>query len=51
MKLPTNLGMILLAVFLILYGLIALLGLSFHGSHYVMGGLAIASGVLLILGK
>lgn len=44
-----RLGMILLAVWLILEGLILLLGLSFTGLNAVMGLLALAAGILLLL--
>lgn len=43
--------MMLLAVWLILSGLINLLGLAFAGLGIVMGVLAIASGVLILIGK
>ena len=49
MHLTRNLGMILLAIWLILYGLIALLGLSFSGLGVIMAILAIAAGVLILL--
>jgi len=51
MHLTHNLGMILLAIWLILYGLIALLGLSFSGLGVIMAILAIAAGVLILLGR
>ncbi len=51
MKLPSNLGMTLLAVWLILDGLIALLALSFSGLPLIMAILAIAAGVLILLNK
>lgn len=51
MKLPKNLGMILLAIWLILYGVIALLALSFSGLPLIMAILALAAGVLLLLDK
>ncbi len=44
-----NWGMLLLAIWLILYGLIALLGLSFSGLGVIMAILAIAAGVLILL--
>ena len=50
MTMPKNLGMILLAVWLILTGLVGL-GLSFPYLGYVVAGLAIAAGALLLLGK
>jgi hypothetical protein len=51
MRLTQNLGMLLLAIWLILYGLIALLGLSFSGLGVIMAILAIAAGVLILLGR
>lgn len=51
MKLTRNLGMVLLAVWLILTGVIPLINLSFAGLGIVMAGLAIASGVFLIIGR
>jgi len=51
MKLTRNLGMVLLAVWLILTGVIPLVNLSFAGLGTVMAGLAIASGVFLIIGR
>jgi hypothetical protein len=50
-QLTKNLGMILLAVWLIISGLIQLLGLSFSGLGLLMGILAIAAGVLIALGR
>jgi hypothetical protein len=50
MKLPKNLGMILLAIWLILYGLLtAPIGLSFAYSGVILAVLAIAAGVLILL--
>lgn len=43
-----NLGTILLAIWLILTGLRGVISLSFHYDHLVLGGLAIAAGVLLV---
>jgi hypothetical protein len=51
MKLTTNIGMILLSVWLILTGLIPLLSFSFTGMGTVMAILAIASGVLIVVGR
>jgi hypothetical protein len=48
MKLPKNLGMILLAVWLIATGLIALLHFTFPSEPLVMAILAIAAGALLL---
>lgn len=51
MKIPQNLGMLLLGVWLILSGLIPLLSLHFDGLGTLMAVLAIAAGALLIAGK
>ncbi len=49
---PTrNLGMLLLAVWLILTGLIALFGVTFEGIGTVMGLIALLAGVLVLLGR
>ena len=51
MKLPKNLGMALLAVWLILFGILTapFLKFSFSYSGDVLAVLAIASGVLLLM--
>jgi len=49
MNLTQNLGMLLLGVWLILSGLIALLGLSFQGLPLLMGILALIAGILIVL--
>jgi len=46
-----NIGMLLLAIWLILYGLIALFSLSFNGLGIIMGLLAIAAGIFILLGR
>ncbi len=51
MKLPKNLGMLLLSIWLILTGLIPLVSLSFSGLGTLMAILAIAAGVLILLGR
>ena len=51
MKITRNLGMLLLALWLILTGLIPLLNLSFSGLGTVMAILAIAAGVLIVVGR
>jgi hypothetical protein len=51
MKLNRNLGTLLLGVWILLTGLIPLLSLSFAGLGTVMAVLAIAAGVLLIVGR
>ena len=49
MHVTRNLGMLLLAIWLILTGLIALLSFSFSGLPIIMAILAIAAGVLILL--
>jgi uncharacterized membrane protein HdeD (DUF308 family) len=51
MKFTKNIGFLLLAIWLILYGLIALFSLSFSGLAIIMGILAIAAGVFILLGR
>ncbi len=51
MRLTRNLGMLLLAAWLILTGLIPLLHFSFSGLGTLMAVLAIAAGVLIVLGR
>ena len=48
MKFSKRLALLLLAIWLILTGLIELLGFSFNGLPVIMAILAIAAGVLLI---
>jgi hypothetical protein len=50
-KLTKNLGMILLAIWLILTGLIPLLNLNFEGLGLIMSILAVVSGVFILLGR
>jgi len=51
MKLPANLGIRLLAVYLIVSGLLAVLGLSLGALSILLPILAIVAGVCLLLGK
>jgi len=51
MKLARNVGTLLLALWLIMHGLMALLDLSFRGSGTVLAVLALASGVLILLDR
>jgi hypothetical protein len=51
MKITRNLGMLLLALWLILTGLIPLLNLSFSGLGTVMSILALAAGILIVIGR
>jgi FtsH-binding integral membrane protein len=50
MKLSDNLGMLLLGIWLILTGLLPLINLSFPASGTILALLAIAAGVLILLG-
>ena len=51
MKLTKSIGMLLLGFWLILTGLIPLLSLSFSGLGTLMAILAIAAGVLILIGR
>ncbi len=51
MKLKKGIGVVLLAIWLIANGVISIVGLSFTGLPLIMAVLAIAAGVLLLLGK
>ena len=51
MKLARNLGMLLLAVWLIVTGLTPLLHLSFSGMSTVMAIVAVAAGALIAIGR
>ena len=50
-KLTDNLGMLLLSIWLILSGLVAVASFYFRGLPEIMGLLAIAAGILILLGK
>jgi hypothetical protein len=45
------LGWLLLAIYLILVGLMFVLGLSFSGIDVIVGILALAAGILILLGR
>jgi hypothetical protein len=49
MHLTRNIGMILLAIFLIAWGLVTLLGIS--GLGVILAILAIAAGIFILLGR
>jgi len=51
MRLTKNLGMLLLAIWLILGGLIPLLNISFSGLGTLMAVLAIAAGGFILIGR
>jgi len=51
MKLSQDMGMLLLAIWLILKGLMPLLHLSFRNSGTVLDLLAIAAGVLILFDR
>lgn len=50
-KAKQNFGLLLLGVWLILTGILPLVDFSFNGLDKVMAILAIAAGVLLIMGR
>jgi hypothetical protein len=50
MRISEGLGMILLAIWLILEGLILLFGLTFAGINIIMGLLALIAGIIILLG-
>ena len=51
MTLTKNLGMLLLGVWLIVYGLEGLIGLSFAGLGTIMSIVAVVAGALLLVGR
>ena len=51
MKLTKSIGMLLLGVWLIISGVVPLLNLSFSGLGTLMAALAVAAGVLIIVGR
>jgi hypothetical protein len=51
LRLTKNLGMILLGIWLIMTGLIPLLHFNFQGLSLIMAVFAIATGVLILLGR
>ena len=51
MKGLRNIGFILLGIWLIAGGLIPLLHLSFSGMHNIMAIMAVAAGILVIIGR
>ena len=50
-KLPKNLGILLLSLWLVLTGVLGLFSISFAGRDVLMALLAIAAGVFLFLGQ
>ena len=51
MRITQSIGMLLLSIWLILTGLIALLNFNFNGLGVIMAILAIAAGIFLLLGR
>jgi hypothetical protein len=51
MKLASNTGMLVLAVWLILFGALPLLNISFDGQQTLLNAVAIAAGVLILMNK
>lgn len=50
-RVTRNLGMLLLAIWLIISGLVPLLNLSFEGLGTLLAVLAVAAGVLILIGR
>jgi uncharacterized membrane-anchored protein len=50
-KITRSIGMLLLAIWLILNGLIALFSLSFNWLGLIMGLLAIVAGAFILIGR
>ena len=46
-----NLGMLLLAIYLILVGIIGIFGISLGGASIIVPILALVAGILILLGK
>lgn len=46
-----NVGVVLLALWLIAVGLVAVLGLTFQGMQIILGIVAIVSGILILVGR
>ena len=51
MKLPSNLGMRLLAVYLVLIGLMGIFGITLGQLSILVPILAVAAGICLLIGK
>ncbi len=51
MKLPKNLGMLLLAIYLVIVGLMGLVGISLGSLSIIVPILALVAGILLLLGR
>ena len=51
LRLPKNLGMMLLGIWLIITGLIPLLHFNFQGLFVVMAIFAVATGVIILFGR
>jgi len=51
LRLPKNLGMILLGIWLIMTGLIPLLHFNFQGLSVVMAILAVVTGLMILFGR
>jgi hypothetical protein len=51
MTITKNLGFLLLAIWLILYGLLAVFNFSFNGQGIIMGILALIAGVLILINR
>jgi hypothetical protein len=48
MQVDRKLGFLLLGIWLIATGAMSIFGLHFNGQHYILGGLAIAAGAVIL---
>ncbi|MCI0379268.1 MAG: hypothetical protein L0215_16790 [Gemmataceae bacterium] len=51
MRITQRIGMLLLSIFLILTGLSTLIRLNFEAMQYILAGLAVAAGILILIEK
>jgi hypothetical protein len=51
MKITKNLGMLLLAIWLIVTGLLAFVSINFPYTREILAALAIAAGILILIGR
>ena len=51
MKLASNTGMLLLGIWLILYGLLPLLNVDFQAKPLLMNVLAVAAGAMIVMNR
>ena len=49
MRFTQRIGFLLLGIYLIIVGLSGVIGLAFEGMRYIVGGLAIAAGIFILI--